>query len=83
MAVAAVRTGNVIGLAQCFAHTHSDRFLTYVKMSQARHLGAEIELVDLFLEEPDFDHLAIEMQPPLIAGGGLWRRSFLLVGLSH
>src|SRR4029079_3558890 len=83
MAVAAVRTGNVIGLAQCFAHTHSDRFLADVKMGEARNLGAEIELVDLFLEEPDFDHLAIETQPPLIAGGGLWRRSFLLGVLSH
>src|SRR5678809_801140 len=84
MAVAAVSTGDVIGLPQCFADTHSDRFLAYVKMCEARHLGAEIELVDLFLEEPNFDHLAIEMQPTLVTGGsGLSRTSFLLGGLSH
>src|ERR1044072_2295096 len=84
MAVAAMSAGNVIGLAQCFAHTHSDRFLADVKMGEARHLGAEIELVDLLLEKPDFNHLAIKMQPPRIADGdGFWHARFLLAGLNH
>ena len=45
-------------------------------MREPGHLGAEIELIDLFFEEADFQHLAVEMQPALVVrDGGLRVRS--------
>ena len=53
MAVAAVGAGNVIIPAQRFTHAHGNRFFADIEMSQTRHLGAEIKLVDLLFEQTD------------------------------
>ncbi len=42
-------------------------------MGESRHLGAEIELIDLFFEETDLQHLPVEVEPALIARDGRLR----------
>ena len=66
MAMAAVGAGDVIVLAQRFADADGDGFFANVEVGEPRHLGAEIELIDLFFEQPDLEHLAIEVQPALV-----------------
>ena len=84
MAVAAVGAGDVIVLPQCFAHADGNRFFADIEMGESGHLGAEVELVDLFFEQADFQHLAVEVKPALVVklaqSCGL-RLGFL--GLSH
>ena len=70
VAVAAVGAGDVIVLAQRFANADRDGFLADIEMRETRHLGAEIKLVDLFFEEPDLQHLAVELEPALVVSAG-------------
>ena len=74
MAVAAVGAGDVIVLAQRFADTDGNRFFADVEMREPGHLGAEIKLVDLFFEQPNLQHLAVEAEPALVVSGSAsWR----------
>jgi hypothetical protein len=67
-----VRAGDVVVAPQRFTHAHRDRLLADIQMGKTRHFGAEIELIDLFLEATDLHHLPIEMNPALIVN----RRAF-------
>ena len=60
--MAAVRTGNVVIAPQRFTDAHGNRFLPDVEMSETRHLGAEIKLINLLFEQPDLQHLMVEMK---------------------
>src|SRR5262249_4167097 len=66
MTMTSVGACDVIILPQCLANTDSHRFFPDIKMRQARHLRAEIKLIDLFFEQPDFQHLAVEVEPALV-----------------
>ena len=84
MAMAAVCTGDVIVLAQRFTDTDRDRFFANIKMRQSRHFGAEIKLIDLFFEQPDLQHLPVEMEPALVVSeNALGGFRFGLLGLGH
>jgi hypothetical protein len=61
-----VRAGDIVVASQRFTHAHGDGLLADVQMRKAGHLGAEIELIDLFLEATDLHHLPIEMNPAFI-----------------
>jgi hypothetical protein len=62
---------DIIIPTQRFANTDCNRLLADIKMSEPWHLGAEIELIHLFLEEPDLQHLAVEVEPALVAKLGV------------
>jgi len=62
MTVAAVGTGNVVVAPQCLADAHGNRFLPDIEMRESRHLGAEIELIDLLFKQADLQHLPVEAQ---------------------
>ena len=66
----AMRAGNVVVAAQRFAYADGDRFLADIQMRQTRHLGAEIKLIDLFFEQTDLQHLAIEVNPAFVVNRG-------------
>src|ERR1700678_2800730 len=61
--VAAMRTGDVIIGAQCFANSHGDRFLSDVKVRQARHQRARVQFIHIFFEQADGRHLPVHAQP--------------------
>ena len=60
--MATVRAGNVVIAPQRFTDAHGNRFLPDIEMRESRHLGAEIELINLLFEQPDLQHLPVEMQ---------------------
>src|SRR5262249_1674138 len=62
MAVAAVRTRNVVIPPQRLAHAHANRFLSNIEMCETRHLGRQIKLVHLLFEQADLQHLAIKVK---------------------
>src|SRR6516164_5610782 len=62
MTVPAMRAGDVIIGAQRLADPHRHRLFPDVKVSQPRHKGARIEIVDPFLEQADGEHLAVKTQ---------------------
>src|SRR5499427_3800178 len=62
MSMTAVGTGYIVIAPQRFADTYGNRLLSDVEMSEPGHLGAKIELIDLFFEKPDLEHLAVKMQ---------------------
>ena len=66
MPVAAMRAGDVIVRAQRFANAHGDRFLADIKVGEARHQGARVEIVDLLLEQADHHHAAVHAQEQLV-----------------
>src|SRR5688572_9915085 len=70
MAMTPVRAGYIVVAPQRFTNAHGDRLLADIQMRKARHLGAEIELIDLFLEATDLHHLPIEMNPAFIVSHG-------------
>jgi hypothetical protein len=81
MAVAAVGTRNVIISPQRFTHAYGYGFFADVEMGEPRHLGTEIELIDLFFEQADLEHLAVEAEPALVAyGAGFDSRQFGFLG---
>src|SRR5712692_9491158 len=63
VAVAAVGARDVVVLAQRRAHAHGDGLLSDVEVGEARHPGAAVELVHLFLEQPDRRHPAVHVEP--------------------
>ena len=68
MAVAAMRAGDVIVRAQRLANAHGDGFLTDIKMSQAGHQRAGVQIVDLLFEQADHHHAPVHVQMQLGAG---------------
>ena len=75
VAVAAVRAGDVIFLPERVANAHGDGFFADIKMRQARHNGAGIQVVDLLFKQPDRHHPAIGPQP--LFGGGFVRTAIV------
>ena len=67
-----VRAGYIVVAPQRFTNADGDRLLADIQMRKAGHLGAEIELIDLFLEATDLHHLPIEMNPAFIVSRGLF-----------
>ena len=63
MAVAAVRAGDVIVLPQSLADSDGNRLLANVKVGDARHARAGVELVGRLLKRAYFDHLLIGIEP--------------------
>ena len=70
MTMTAVCAGDVIVLPQCLTDADGDRFLADIEMRESGHLGAEVELIDLFFEQANFQHLAVEVKPALVFRGG-------------
>jgi hypothetical protein len=53
-------------------------------MRQAGHFGAEVELIDGFFEQPDLNHLAVEMQSLVTAQQACWFLGYAVyLALSH
>ena len=63
MAVAAMGAGDVIVGTKRFANTDGDCFLTYIKVGEAGHQGARVEVVHLLFEQTNHDHAAVHAQP--------------------
>src|SRR5918996_588519 len=85
MAMAPVCARDVVVASEPLADADGDRLLADVEMSESRHLGAEIELIDLLFEQSNLQHLAIKMNPALVLGnsGALRWFRFSLFRLSH
>ena len=79
-----VRAGYIVVAPQRFTNAHGDRLLADIQMGKAGHFGAEIELIDLFLEATDLHHLPIEMNPAFIVSRGAFcRLYFVFFGSRH
>jgi hypothetical protein len=59
MSMAAVCAGDVIRLSQRFADTHGNGFFANVKMSEARHERACVEIVDFSFKNANRQHLPV------------------------
>src|SRR5437764_1449940 len=68
VAMATMRAGDVVGLAQGFADADGDRLFPDVQVCESRHLRAAIQLVDPFLERADRDHTPVGSEPPIGLG---------------
>src|SRR5277367_5731144 len=58
-----MRAGDVIIGTQCLTKSHGDRFLSDVKVRQARHQRACVQLIYIFFEQADGHHLPVHAQP--------------------
>ena len=65
VSVAPMSTRDVIVWLERFTDTNGNRFLTYIKVGEAGHERAGIEVINLLFEEPDHDHAPIHMKPLL------------------
>ncbi len=66
--MAAMCAGDVIVGVQRFADPHGDGFLTYIKVREARHQRASVQIVHLFFEQPDHQHAPVHVQVQIGAG---------------
>ena len=66
MAVAAVRAGDGVILAQGRADTHRGGFLSIRQVRQAGHQALTINVKNGFLGGPDGQHLAIDLEQCLV-----------------
>src|SRR5262245_5061821 len=62
VAVAAMRARDEVVALQRLADSDGYALLAYIKVGEARHLGALVELVDLLFEGADLRHLAVHVE---------------------
>src|SRR5262245_9791876 len=65
MPVTAMRAGDVIVRPQRFAHAHGHGLFAYIKVRQAGHQSARVEIVHLLFEQPDRHHPPVHADPLL------------------
>src|SRR6266511_1544424 len=75
VAVPAMRAGDVVVAAEDRAHADRHRLLAHVEMGQARHLGPEVQLVDVQLEVADAEHGRVHLERVLGGELGASRRA--------
>ena len=71
MAVAAMRAGDGVILAQGCTHAHGGGFLSVGQVRQAGHQALAINVEYGFLEDPDGEHLAVNLEQRLSREGQL------------
>src|SRR5207248_1695810 len=59
----AVRARDVVISVESFTDAHGDCLFTDVKMREARHQRARIEIVHMLLENADHEHAPISIEP--------------------
>src|SRR5262249_42170475 len=65
VSVAPMCARDVIGRIERLTDANGNRFFAYIKVGEAGHQGAGIEVIDLLFEEPDHGHPPVHVKPQL------------------
>src|SRR6516164_2799404 len=68
MAVAPVRAGDVVVRRESLADANGHALFPDIQMSQARHQGAGVKVVDLLFKRANREHPPVHSEPPFIGG---------------